>query len=185
MALAMAQIGKSYGLPVYLNINLTDAKLLDVQAGMEKMGSLLMGALSGADLIGHAGIVGTDHGASLPWLVIDNEAVNYAKRVLRGFDVNLETLADDAISEPGPGGNFLAHRHTVKNFRKELWLPSRLWERDTFDGWQSEGGKSMYERAVDQVNQILNRPIEDKLESKIAGEIDRIVKTAWNELVDK
>ena len=102
MAAAMAQLGHYYGFPVYINVNLTDSKLPDIQAGIEKMGSFVLGMLAGADLFGHAGIVGTDHGASLEWLVIDDEAMGYAQRVAKGFAVNEETLAMNVISRVGP-----------------------------------------------------------------------------------
>ncbi len=184
LAAAMAQMGRSYELPVYININLTDAKVLDAQSGMEKMGSLMIGMLAGADLIGHGGIVGTDHGGSLIWLVIDNEAVSYIKRVLRGFEINEENLADTIISEIGPGGNFLAHEHTVKHFRKELWLPSNRWIRDNFDNWVTTGGASMQDRAVDHVHQILNQSPVEKIEPPLMREINRIVETAKKELVE-
>ena len=49
------------------------------------------------------------------------------KRFLSGIQVDEETLALDVIKEVGPGGNFLAHEHTVKHFRKEgLLFPRRL-----------------------------------------------------------
>ena len=72
MALAMAQLGQGYGFPVYVNVNLTDAKGLDVQAGVEKAGCLLVAIVGGADPLGHGGIVGPDQGAGLDWLVVDD-----------------------------------------------------------------------------------------------------------------
>jgi trimethylamine--corrinoid protein Co-methyltransferase len=118
MAVAMSELGHFYGFPVYLNVNLTDAKLPDVQAGMEKMGSLILGMLAGADIFGHAGIVGTDHGGSLEWLIVDDEAMSYARRVVRGFAVNQDTLAADVVSRVGPGGNFMSEDHTLEHFRE-------------------------------------------------------------------
>jgi trimethylamine--corrinoid protein Co-methyltransferase len=184
LAVAMAQMAKFYHLPVYLNINLTDAKLLDAQAGMEKIGSFLLGAMAGADLIGHAGIVGTDHGGSLAWLVADHEAVQYVRRVLRGFCVDEETLAGEVIAATGPAGSYVASRHTLRHFRGELWIPSRVWTRETYDGWFSAGGKSLAERAAAQVDEILAKPLIDPLEPGLAGEIERIVAAARRELAD-
>ena len=71
---------------------------------MEKMGSFVLGMMSGADLFGHAGIVGTDHGGSLLWLVVDDEAASYAKRILSGFEVDENTLAESVIAEVGSAG---------------------------------------------------------------------------------
>jgi trimethylamine--corrinoid protein Co-methyltransferase len=182
MAVAMAQIGQHYNLPVYINVNLTDAKTLDVQAGMEKMGSFILGILSGADLFGHCGILGTDHGVSLPWLVIDNEAMHYARRVLRGFSVNDRSLAEAVIAETGPGGNYLAAEHTVRNFRKELWLPDELWMRNSYEGWLEAGSVGMAERAISKVDQILVNHQVEPLDPRLVREIDRITKLAMQEL---
>ncbi|MDH4239442.1 MAG: trimethylamine methyltransferase family protein, partial [Phycisphaerae bacterium] len=95
MAVACVQMGRFYGFPVYINVGLTDAKVPDVQAGIEKGSSMMLGALAGADTFGHAGICGTDHGASLIWLAIDDELMAYVKRVVRGFDINEETVATE------------------------------------------------------------------------------------------
>ena len=86
MAVAMSELGKHYGLPVYVNTNLTDARKQDAQAGvLEKMASLLLGLLAGADLLGHAGLVGNDNGGSLVWLLLDHEAFDFARRITQGF----------------------------------------------------------------------------------------------------
>jgi trimethylamine--corrinoid protein Co-methyltransferase len=183
MGVAMAQMGQHYDLPVYINVNLTDAKILDVQAGMEKMGSFVLGILSGADLFGHCGIVGSDHGASLAWLVMDNEAMHYARRVLRGFSVSDDTLAESVIAEIGPAGNFLAAEHTARNFRKELWLPSKLWARDDYESWLDGGGVGMPDRAIAKVDQILADHQVEPLDPGLEKEIARITKIAQQELV--
>jgi len=184
MAVAMAQIGKSYGLPVYVNVNLTDAKTLDAQAGMEKIGSMLLGMLAGADLLGHAGIVGTDHGGSLSWLVVDHEACAYVRRILRGFDIDEDRLAYPVIAGVGPGGNYLSLEHTVRHFRKELWIPGALWERDSYDAWNERGGQTIEQRAAARVDQILAAPPPPPLDAALEREIERIVEAARRELVD-
>ena len=57
---AMTQMGKSYGLPVYINVGLTDSKRPDAQAGLEAGVTLALGAAAGADVFGHMGISGVD-----------------------------------------------------------------------------------------------------------------------------
>ncbi len=183
MAVAMTEIGKSYGLPVYINVNLSDAKRLDVQAGMEKMGSLELGMLAGADLFGHAGIVGTDHGGSLTWLAVDNEAFAFAQRMARGFEVDAESLALEVIEAVGPGGNYLSEAHTVRHLRSELWAPSQLWTRQTYDGWLEAGGKDMEQRAIAEIDRMLARHPGQTIEPGLALEIDRIVGAAKKELL--
>jgi trimethylamine---corrinoid protein Co-methyltransferase len=184
MALGLAELGKHYGFPVYVNVNLTDAKRLDVQAGMEKIGSLLQGMLAGADLFGHAGIVGADHGGSLAWLLADNEALGFAKRIARGFDVSEESLAVPVVSAVGPGGNYLAEMHTRQHFRQELWLPGSMWTRETYDAWSASGGLSMEQRLSLSVDNLLKSHVPEPLDPALEQEIDRLVAASRRELVD-
>lgn len=182
MAIGLVQMGRSYGFPVYINVGLTDAKSLDAQAGIEKGTSMMLGALAGADMFGHAGICGTDHGASLTWLAIDDELMGYVKRTLRGFEVNSDTLATKVVNTVGPGGNYLAEEHTVEHFRNEFWLPGPVWTRAYWDGWEKEGRSSMAERASEKVEQILTEHKIEPLDEALAREIDRIVECARIEL---
>lgn len=183
MAVAMSQMGHFYGLPVYINVNLTDSKSLDIQAGMEKMGSLVLGILSGADLFGHAGIVGTDHGCSLTGLMVDNEAMDFAKRIARGFSIDEEHLAEAVIHVVGPGGNFLSERHTVKHFRQELWMPGSCWTREPFDVW-AESGRNMEQRLISKMDEIIKTYDPVELDPMLEKEIDSICQAAISELQD-
>lgn len=182
MAVAMVQIAHFYGLPVYINVGITDAKLPDAQAGVEKGATMVLGALAGADTFGHAGICGTDHGGSLPWLFIDNELMSYVKRITRGFEVNAETLATDVIDAVGPGGSYLAEEHTVRHFRHQIWLPGPAWTREMWESWDDAGRTSMGDRAVAEVRRILDTHKPEPIDEALAREIDRIVAAARREL---
>lgn len=182
MAVAMVQMGRFYGFPVYINVGLTDSKVLDVQAGIEKGSTMVLGALAGADTFGHAGICGTDHGAGLAWLAVDDAIMGYVKRIVRGFQVNPETLAADLVKTVGPAGSYLAEEHTVKHFRQELWLPGRAWTRETWDLWEAQGRTSMADRALEEVNHILATHKSEPMDEALAQEIDRIVECAKSEL---
>jgi trimethylamine--corrinoid protein Co-methyltransferase len=182
MAVAMVQIARFYGLPVYINVGLTDAKLPDAQAGVEKATTMLLGLLAGADTFGHCGICGTDHAGSLLWLAFDSEIMNYVKRIAGGFEVNAETLATELVRAVGPGGNFLAEPHTVEHFRKELWLPSAIWTRLSYESWQNQGGSSFADRLGERVKEILQKHQPQPLDQALSREIDRIVDCARREL---
>jgi len=184
MAVSMVEMGKYYGLPVYVNVNLSDAKTLDVQAGMEKLGTLIPAMLAGADLFGHAGILGSDHGGSLPWLVIDNEAMSFAKRMVEGYQIDEDRLAYTTIAEVGPGGEYLSHPHTRRYCREELWFPDQLWARLPYDDWKAQGSLSMMDRAVAKVDQILNHHQLEPIDPLLAQEIDRIVAAAKREILN-
>jgi trimethylamine--corrinoid protein Co-methyltransferase len=182
MGVAMVQIARSYGFPAYINVGITDAKALDAQAGIEKGATMALGALAGADTFGHAGICGTDHGGSLPWLYVDNELMAYVKRIARGFDVNDETLATSVVHEVGPGGDYLSQAHTVRHFRQEIWIPGPAWTRQMWEDWEGAGKESMGDRAWVEVQRILAAHEPEPLDEALAREIDCIVESARREL---
>ncbi|MDH5795703.1 MAG: trimethylamine methyltransferase family protein, partial [Candidatus Bathyarchaeota archaeon] len=154
MAVAMVQVGRSYGFPVHVNTGLTDANIPDAQAGMEKGSSMLISALAGAEMFGHLGIAGADQGASLEQLIIDNEIAGYVKRVMKGFDINRETLAFDIIKERYMTGSFTGTSHTLRHMRKEQWFP-RLLNRDIWETWLSKGSKDLLAGAEETKRRIL------------------------------
>ncbi len=183
MGVAMVQIARSYGLPSYINVGITDAKRLDVQAGIEKGETLALGALAGADTFGHAGICGTDHGASLAWLAVDDELMAYTKRIRRGFTVGEETLATDVVDAVGPGGNYLTQEHTVRHFRQEVWSPGSAWTRASWDQWVEQGARTMGEWAQVRVDELLASHEPDPIDPALAREVDAIVDAARRDLL--
>jgi trimethylamine--corrinoid protein Co-methyltransferase len=182
MGVAMVQIAHFYGFPVYINVGLTDAKVLDAQAGIEKGNTMLLGALAGADTFGHCGICGADHGASLNWLVVDHELMNYVKRIVSGFEVNAETLATEVVNRVGPCGSFLADEHTAMHFRNELWLTGAAWTRQSWEAWETQGRGSMSDRVKDKVKHILATHRPEPVDSGLDRELDHIVECAQREL---
>lgn len=183
MGIAMSQMAHFYGFPVYINTGMTDSKLCDVQSGLEKGMTLLLGILSGADTFGHLGICGADQAASLHQLVVDNEIISYIKRLLKGFSINKDTLAFEVIERTGIGGNFLTAEHTLTHLRKEIWVPQLL-NRDNWDQWWSSGHKSLSEIAWEKKNHLLSTHKQLPLDPKLEKEIDSIVKAARKDLME-
>jgi trimethylamine--corrinoid protein Co-methyltransferase len=183
MAVAMTQVAKYHGLPVYVNVGIGDGKRVDAQSGLERGMTLLMGALAGADTFGHMGICGADQGASLEQLIVDDQMAAYVKRVLRGFDVNEETLALDVVKKVGIGGNFLTEDHTADHFRRELWMPEGF-DRHAWEEWWDGGAKTMAEWAREKKERILAHHEVEPIEPTLGKEIDRIVAAAQKELGD-
>jgi trimethylamine--corrinoid protein Co-methyltransferase len=182
MAIAMAQMARFYGFPLYVNTGLTDSKLCDTQSGLEKGIALLLGILSGADTFGHLGICGADQAASLHQLVVDNEIISYIKRLLKGFCVDEDTLALEVIERIGIGGNFLTDEHTLTYLREEIWVPQLL-NRNNWDQWWSLGHNSLSEMAWEKKNYLLSTHQHPPLDYNLEREIDSIVKAAKRELL--
>lgn len=180
LAVAMAQLGRHYGLPVYLNVGLTDSKVPDAQAGLEIVGTLMNGALAGADIFGHFGISGVDQATSLPMAVLQHEAIGYVERLIQGFAVTDDTLALDVVRDVHAGGTYLGHDHTAAYFRAEHWYPDLL-DRRYYDPW-NEDRSTMADRCRAEVGRILKRHEPEPIEESLRLELERIVAAAREEL---
>ena len=114
-------------------------------------------------------------GMSLEKIVLDDELAGYVKRVMRGITVNDETLAVDVIDDVGPGGTFLAHRHTRKWFREEQYFPT-LFERRKHEDWVRRGQKDAVQRAQERVQEILKDYWPEPLDPDIRRRIEDYVR---------
>lgn len=156
MNAAAVQLAHHIGLPIYSDAGLTEAKHGDVQAGYEKATNLLLVTLAGGDFIHHAaGMLDSMLGVSFDQYVIDNDICGMALRARRGVRVDQETIAEDLIAKVGPGGNFLAQRHTVTVARSHEYFHPRAIVRDSLQDWEKKGSVSARERAKEIVAEIL------------------------------
>ncbi len=178
---AMTQLGKFYGLPVYINVGLTDAKRPDAQAGLEAGVTLMLGAAAGADIFGHLGISGVDQASSLDMLVMHNEVINYVESVLRPLDVSDDALALDEVAAVGPEGSYIDRDYTAEHFRDELWMP-RLLDRRYYQAWQDDGAESMEIRCIREKERLLQSHTPEPLPAELRRAIDEVVAAAKREL---
>lgn len=154
---AGAQMARFYGLPYYATAGATDSKALDAQSAYESSITALLTALAGAHFIHDAaGLMEFALTVCMEKYVIDNEILGMVKRACKGIEVNENTLALDAIKAVGPGGNFISQPHTIKNMRKEHFLPS-LSDRLDREEWGARGSSSAEERAGAKVREILGK----------------------------
>jgi trimethylamine--corrinoid protein Co-methyltransferase len=179
---AMTEMGKYYGLPVYINVGLTDSKRPDGQAGLEAGTTLILGAAAGADIFGHMGISGVDQASSLDILVLQNEVISFVESVMRQVDFSDDALALDEIEAVGPGGRFIDRHHTVQHFRKELWFP-KLLDREYYDAWLDEGALSTEERCRQRKEEILATHEPEPISEDLSRALDEVVGAARRHLL--
>ena len=70
----------------------------------------------------------------------------------------------------------------MRHFRQEIWRPSALWTRQSWDEWADQGGSSMGERAAARVKEILASHEPVPPDECLVREIDQIVDAARREL---
>ena len=71
----------------------------------------------------------------------------------------------------------------MRHFRRELWFPSPVWTRDTWDGWEADGSRSMGDRAWEEVQRILSSHEPEPIDEDLAREIGSIVAAAKRHLM--
>ncbi len=179
---ATAQLARYYGIPYYATAGISDAKTLDSQCGYESAITNLLVALAGGEFIHDAaGLMEFALTVSKEKLVLDNDLLGMALRAVRGIRVDDQTLALDAIKAAGPGGNFVANRHTRKHMRREHYVPP-LSDREPRETWEAAGSKSSAARAHEVVQGILGEPvtphIDDGLAKQLMGDFPAISQDA-------
>ena len=170
--LAMAELARYYGLPVFGTGGATDSKLVDAQAGAEYAVSLLVTALAGTNLIHDVGYLDSGLMGSLESILLGAEQIRWVKRFIAGVEASEETFAMEAIAEAGPGGQFLDHKHTLKHLRQTVWLPYAT-DRQGYGPWAAAGARDYATRAREHAQHIIQshqpQPIEDSVEAALRG----------------
>jgi trimethylamine--corrinoid protein Co-methyltransferase len=175
---AGAQMAQFYHLPFYATGGMTDSKVLDAQSGYESAMSSLLCALSGANFIHDAaGMMEFALTACYEKFVIDNEILGMVMRAVSGIKVNDSTLAFDLIKEVGPGGNFVAARHTRNFMRREHYRPT-LSDQNDREEWESKGGRAIWQKATKRVRRLIAEPkyhLPAEIRQQILAEIKGII----------
>ncbi len=179
-----AELASYYDLPSFGWGGCSDSKIPDAQAGAEVMMNALVAALSGTNLIHDCGYLAGGSIGSLEMAVICDEVVGMVKRIVRGFEVNRETLAIDVIESVGPGNHFLSHPHTLKHVEKEVYM-SRLFDRSSEVRWTKTGRKDIRVVAKERVKKILRGHQPPPLTLETQKKMRRIIGEAERQLCQR
>ncbi len=151
-----AQVGKYLGVPTHTYLGGSDAKSVDAQAGLEGAMSILIGALSGVNMISGAGMIDSLLCMSPEKLVIDAESIAMARRMLVGMKTPTDTLATGFYEGVNfKGGDFLKQRITMQLFQQEQNLPGRVIDRGSTREWKNSGKLDTFGRAKLEVKKLV------------------------------
>jgi trimethylamine--corrinoid protein Co-methyltransferase len=150
---AIAELGRWYGLPTWGYAATSDAKIVDEQAALEAMFSVLMAKLSGANLVHDVGYMESALTTSFEMIVLADEIIDMTEHLLKGVPVDQDTLLLEEIDRVGPGGHFLNTPETHRRFR-EFWYPGLL-DRSIRSQWLAGGGTTLGQRLTDRVHEIV------------------------------
>ena len=177
-ACAMGQIEKHIGVPILSPVS-PDSHMLDMQEAYELGFTLLPQMLGGSRAIVVHGL-DTTRAFNNELLLLLDDMITSARRLLDGIDVTPDTLATDVIKnvcskiEKGRRvGHFLDQRHTLAWYEKEQ-RPRKdfVFEKHSREKWMELGGKTFIQRANERVKEILRthkpEPLPKEIEAKIA-----------------
>jgi trimethylamine--corrinoid protein Co-methyltransferase len=168
------ELAHFYGLPAFSTGGCTDAKVIDQQAAFEAGNSLMLSSLAGSNFVHDVGYMESGLTSSLELLTMCDDMIGAVKRVLRGFPISDESLALDVIDAVGSAGNFLSLDHTIKHFRKEIWMPQML-DRRNYEDWLAAGSKTLRDRACEKVRWILDNHTPEGLSDPAREQVKEIV----------
>jgi len=176
IAASYVQVGKYLGLPTHAYMGLSDAKIVDGQAGLETGMGALAAALAGANVIAGPGMLDFERCQSLEKLVLDNEICGMALRMVRGIEARGDRLGGDLYGDIYDGEHFLASKETLRWFREELGQAGPVIDRDTYDAWMSQGKKSAWDRACEEVERIMSSYKVESLPDDSLKELKNVMK---------
>jgi trimethylamine--corrinoid protein Co-methyltransferase len=149
------QLARFYGMPSRGGGALTDASVVDAQAGYESMFSMLTTVNSGIDFVLHAGGIMNGYLAfSYEKFVMDDEVCGMLRQYLKGIQVDADTLAYEVIAAVGPGGHFLGEDHTLERCRTEFFQPN-LFDRSGLEAWWNGDRLDTTARAANRWKELI------------------------------
>ncbi len=165
---AITQMAHFYEVPIYNSAGMTESKLPDIQAGIEKTQSIIQVALAGSNFIHHAaGMLEDMSTIAYEQFVIDNDMLGMAMRAVRGIEINEETLALDVIDSVGPGNHYLGEMHTMKHMRTAHHYPSDVINRQDRGLWEEDGATDARTRAIKIARDILENHKPDPIDADV------------------
>jgi len=180
---ATVQIGHRYGLPVNVYGFSSNAHTLDIQSGFERALNAVIPALAGADELSGIGEMEAGVMSSFAQIVCDNELAASVKRLQRGFAVDEDACAVEAVATAMHGTrNYLGQKHTSRYLRGGEILMARLAERGTWESWEVGDRKGMAERAQAEAERLLLEHTVPPLREDQEAELDAILNEASSEL---
>ena len=183
LLLATMELERYYGnpTPIFTYVLASDAKLPDVQAGMEKALKCVLAVAAGCRVLsGGLGVLGASRLGSMAQMVIDYELCQVLNRLLRGISVTPDTLALETIKRAGIRGSFFSEEHTVRHMRNELFF-SEVFDRTGAE--LGRAGSGMLDLARDRAKRLLREaPPPTYLTPEQVAEMEAIARRAQAEL---
>jgi trimethylamine--corrinoid protein Co-methyltransferase len=172
---AYSEIGKFLGLPTQAYMGLSDAKLLDTQAGLESSMGATLAALAGVNSVSGPGMLDFESCLSLEKLVVDNEICGMVQRLVRGVEPREDFPALPRFEELMKDKHLLIADHTRRYLKAEHYFPGPAIDRANRSRWQAEGSLTLGQRAHREVEKLLAAYQPSALADDVKTELTRLM----------
>jgi len=169
-----AEMARHYGLPIWGNAGMSDACAMDEQAAIDSAVSVLGALLTRTHLAHDVGYLEGGLTTSPEMIVLTAENIAMLRHFAEGASLDAEALALDLIHQVGPGGDYIAEKHTARHFR-DYWQP-RLFSRQRLDDWIRGGQKRLGDRLRDKTLALMESHQPEPLPQGVWQAIDDILK---------
>ncbi len=163
-----------YNVPLSMGSFATGAKEPNWQAGIDNSMSTFMASIAMSDMLLGVGLLHGSRIWSYEQMLMDCEIFDMVRQVMAGIVVDEASLALDVIGKVGPGGNFLAQKHTRRHMR-QLWLPKYM-DRRPYNVWEEQGDGAR-DWANAEARRILETHQPEPLDAGLAAELKRMIKS--------
>lgn len=171
------ELAHHWGMPSLGSAFGTDAKKAGTwQSAAETALDPYLVALAGAEIVTGIGLADTYTLLYPEQIILDSDLVERARYQLMSMEINPELLALDVIRAVGPGGHFLAQKHTRKHMRDNLRMGI------THELGSDGNYKDAHEAALERVDWILKNYQPQPLEPHKQAEMSRILAAADREI---
>jgi len=164
-----------YRIPLSMGSFATGAKEPNWQAGLENGLSTFMASIVMSDMLLGVGLLHGSRVWSYAQMLMDCEIFAIVRKMMEGIVVNDDTLALEPIAAVGPGGNFLAQKHTLNHMR-ELFLPEFM-DRRPYNEWEEKRDDAR-DWALAKARRVLASHKPEPLDPKLSAEMARIIASA-------
>jgi len=176
---AYVEIGKFLNIPTQTYTAMSDAKLLDAQAGLETGMGAALGALAGVNNISGPGILDFINTFSLEKLLVDNEICGMTFRLLEGIQPRDDFPASPLFQEFLRDKHLIIADHTRKHLREEIHFPGPTIDRANRARWQQNGALTIGEQASKEVERLILEAEPTRLDEGVQSQlIERMEKAA-------
>jgi trimethylamine--corrinoid protein Co-methyltransferase len=171
------ELAHHWGMPAFGGAYGTDSLELDSwQSAAEVALDPFLIGLSGCEIVTGMGLRNTYTLLYPEAVIFDDDLYHRARYALQELDVNPETLAVDVIEKVGPGGHFLAQKHTRTHMRHSL-------QRSITQQLDQEGSYlPALEAARQKFSWIYENHHPQPLDTAVQRELSRILEHADREL---